>query len=182
MKKIKLFGLIILTMVFLISPISMVVADGEETETKSKINVYMFRGEGCPHCEEALEFFDKLAEDEEYSNYYNLVKYEVWYDETNAELMQKVAKELKEEASGVPYIVIGEKTFSGYASSYDDQIKEAIKTAYESDDYKDVVKSVKGSTKKTKEVKESSPIVPIIVIGGVAIVVIAGIVVLAKKL
>ena len=57
-----------------------------------KINVYIFRGEGCPHCEEALEFFDSLEKDEEYSKYYNLVKYEVWNNKDNAKLMEEVAK------------------------------------------------------------------------------------------
>lgn len=175
MKKVKIFGLILLSAILLVSPINTVRAN-------DKITVYMFRGEGCPHCEEALKFFSKLSEDEEYGNYYELKTYEVWNSEKNADLMQKVAKELKEEVSGVPYIIIGEKTFSGYAASYDDQIKNAIKDAYESDSYKDVVKSVKGtSTKKTTE-KESSPVVPIIVVGGIAVVLIAGIVVLAKKL
>lgn len=175
MKKIKIFGLILLSAILLVSPVNSVRAN-------DKITVYMFRGEGCPHCEEALQFFSKLSEDEEYSKYYELKTYEVWNNASNAELMQKVAEELKEEASGVPYIVIGEKTFSGYAASYDDKIKEAIKNAYESDSYKDVVKSVKGSsTKKTTE-KESSPIVPIIVVGAIAVVLISGIVILAKKL
>ena len=31
---------------------------------------------------------------------------------------------------GVPYVIIGEKVFDGYAQSYDDQIKEAIKNEY----------------------------------------------------
>ena len=175
MKKAKVVVSFLFMMVLLILPFSTI-------QAKEKINVYIFRGEGCPHCEEALEFFDKLGKDEEYKDYYNLVKYEVWYDEKNNDLMQKVAKELKEQASGVPYIVIGEKTFSGYAESYDDQIKEAIKSAYESDSYKDVVKKFTKKTTSSKSNKEDSVIVPIIVVGGISILLIAGIVVLAKKL
>ena len=77
---------------------------------KGKITVYVFRGEGCPHCEEALEFFDELSQDEEYKDIFKLVTYEVWYDEENQTLMKSVADALGEDVSGVPYIIIGTKT------------------------------------------------------------------------
>lgn len=144
-----------------------------------KINVYMFRGEGCPHCEEALEFFDSLSQDEEYSNYYKLVTYEVWNDQDNAKLMEEVADAFNEQASGVPYIIIGEKTFSGYASSSDDEIKNAIKTAYENEEYKDVVKEVKNGSYKKDE--GSIPVVPIVIISVVAIIVVIGLVMFTKE-
>lgn len=171
MKRVKFLSVFILTMVFLILPVSNVSA-------KEKINVYIFRGEGCPHCEEALKFFDSI--EEEYGQYYSLKQYEVWNDQDNATLMNKVASELNEEASGVPYIVIGKKTFSGYATSYDDQIKSAIKNAYDSDSYKDVVKSVQSNTSTTE--KNDSPIVAIVIVAGIAVILIAGLVVLTKKM
>ena len=142
---------------------------------KEKVNVYIFRGEGCPHCEEALEFFDTLEEDSEYKDLYKLVTYEVWYDETNSKLMQDVADALGEQASGVPYIVIGSKTFSGYAASYDDKIKDAIKTAYEDKDYKDVVKLVK--TGKYTPEKYKFPIVPVAIVAGVVVLAVIGMVI-----
>lgn len=144
-----------------------------------KINVYIFRGEGCPHCEEALEFFDSLEKDEEYSKYYNLVKYEVWNNKDNAKLMEEVAKAYDEEASGVPYIIIGEKTYSGYSSASDDEIKEAIKAAYNDKEYKDIVKEVKEGTFKSD--KDSLPVVPIIIISVVAVAVIILLVVFTKE-
>ena len=113
-----------------------------------KINVYIFRGEGCPHCEEALEFFDSLEKDEEYSKYYNMKKE-------------------------------GEKTFSGYSSASDDEIKEAIKTAYNDKEYKDVVKEVKEGNFKND--KDSLPVVPIIVVSVVAIAVIVLLVIFTKE-
>lgn len=171
MRKIKTIAILLL-MTILFLPINSIRAE-------QKIKVYMFRGEGCPHCEEALEFFDALSKRDKYNYMYDLVKYEVWNNEDNAKLMEKVAKELGEEASGVPYIVIGKKTFSGYSSEYDSQIKEAIKNAYNSDDYEDVVKKVKKANKKTEE---KIPVVGISITVGTALLIIIGLVALTKKL
>lgn len=147
---------------------------------KEKIKVYMFRGEGCPHCEEALEFFDKLGKRDKYNVMYDLKKYEVWYDEDNAKLMEQVAKELGEEASGVPYIVIGKKTFSGYSSEYDSQIKQAIKDAYNDENYEDIVAKVKSS--KTTKKSNDFPVVAVSITIGAAVIIIAGLIVLTKRL
>ncbi len=149
---------------------------------KSKVNVYLFRGEGCPHCEEAIEWFDDtLSKDEEYSKYYDLVKYEVWYDQDNAELMDKVAKELGTEASGVPFIVIGDKYFSGFsATSSPEKIKEAIKEQYDNKDYQDVVEAVKKGSSIEKK-NDNSSILPIIIASVVAIVTVLALVFFTKE-
>lgn len=170
----KISALLVLTMVLMIPFITNVKADKNE-----KINVYLFRGEGCPHCAEAEEFFDELKDDEEYGNYYTLVDYEVWYDEDNSKFMEEVAKKLNTEASGVPFIVIGDKYFSGYASSMSEDIKSAIKTAYESEDYKDVVVSVKENKNNTKE--EKSNILPIVIVSVVALAVVIAMIFFTKE-
>lgn len=144
-----------------------------KADTKEKINVYIFRGEGCPHCEEAITWFnDTLSKDKEYSEYYNLVQYEVWYDEDNNELMSKVATELGTQANGVPFIVVGEKYYSGFSSTESpSKLKEAIKEAYNNKGYKDVVEIVKkGDNKK----EEKTNYIPIIIVSGVAIVTVIG--------
>ena len=150
-----------------------------KADTKEKINVYLFRGEGCPHCEEAITWFNNtLSKDKEYSEYYNLVQYEVWYDEDNNKLMSSVAKELGTQASGVPFIVVGEKYFSGFSASESPKaLKEAIKEAYNNADYKDVVELVKNGDKK--EDKKTNYI-PIIIVAGVAIVTVIGLIFFTK--
>ena len=48
--------------------------------------------------------------------------------------------EFGDKVNGVPYIVIGdEASWPGYQSAFDDDIKKAIKKAYENEDYKDIV-------------------------------------------
>lgn len=108
---------------------------------REKINVYLFWGDGCPHCEHAKEFFNDVNSD--YSKYYNLVDYEVWYDTDNKSLLGKVATFLNTEVKGVPFIVIGDEYFSGYSNDIDTDINNTIISMYKSNDYIDVVEKVK---------------------------------------
>ena len=176
MKKIRILVVgILMVLSFFLAQTTCFAAD-------KKINVYLFRGEGCPHCEEAIEWFDgTLSKDEEYSNYYNLVKYEVWYNEDNNKLMADVAKELGTEASGVPFIVVGDKYFSGFSpASSPEEIKKAIKNQYENKDYQDVVKAVKKGKSLKKDADKNS-ILPIIVVSTIAIVVVIGLIFFTKE-
>jgi glutaredoxin len=160
MKKIK--GLI-LTLAFLfLMPLAVFASDNE------KINVYIFRGEGCQYCARALAFFEGL--DDEYQSYFNLVEREVWYDTDNATLMQTVANYFGDTVNGVPYIIIGDKTFNGYASDYDDEIKDAIKTAYENVDgtYEDVVGPILDGAEVTKKSNDNSAITVIVILVTIA--------------
>lgn len=130
MKKIKFLFVIMLG--FLLLPFSVFAEDAEPNDdANKKVNVYFFYGNGCPHCAEAEKFFDSIQE--EYGQYFTLVDYETWYDTDNAALMEKVAEARKETADGVPYIIIGDQSWSGYASTYDEELKSKIKEEYEAD-------------------------------------------------
>ena len=72
---------------------------------------------------------------------FNIVDYEVWYDETNSNLMNSVGKYFNKSISGVPVTVIGDQIIEGYAESMNDQIVKTIKDAYEKQT-KDVVASI----------------------------------------
>ena len=110
---------------------------------KEPINVYLFWGNGCPHCEHAKEYFSKI--EKEYDEYFEFVQYEVWYDEENRDLYEKVQKELKDNGSGVPFIVIGDKSFRGYSSSINQELIDTILEKYEDKKYVDVVEKVKSN-------------------------------------
>ena len=144
MKKLKYIFVVFVA--FLAMPFMVFADDTEATptptpaeteETPSKVNVYLFRGEGCPHCEEMLEFFDSI--EEEFGQYYTMNTYEVWYNQDNANLMQDVADKLGVSATGVPFLVIGDQTWNGYASSYDAEIEAKILSEYNSDSRYDVM-------------------------------------------
>lgn len=98
------------------------------TYDKNKVNIYFFWGDGCPHCEEGFKFLDSISD--EYGKYFKLNKFEVWKNEDNAKLMEQFASKMGDEISGVPYIVIGERTFKGFSEKHKESIKAAIKEQY----------------------------------------------------
>ena len=111
----------------------------ETTGAPEKINIYLFRGEGCPHCADLEAFFESI--EKEYGKYYNIIDYEVWYNKENSELMNEVADKLGETAKGVPYLIIGRKTWNGYENdkSLNEEIKKAIVDEYNSAERFDVM-------------------------------------------
>lgn len=112
-------------------------------ESDDKITIYLFRGKGCSFCRAYLSFMNGIAE--EYGKYFNMVSFEVWNNEDNWNLMQRISYYLDEEvAGGVPYIIIGDKVFPGFTESYGDDIKKAILDLYNTDknDRYDVFKNV----------------------------------------
>ncbi len=111
MKKI----LFILTLI-LILPFSKVQA--KET------SVTLFWGDGCPHCAEEEKYLDILKQ--ELGDNLNITKYEVWNNKENNELLTKVRNVLNDDNEGVPFLVIGNKYFTGYTEDMAKEIKKAI--------------------------------------------------------
>lgn len=107
-----------------------------ETDLK---NIYLFYGENCSYCHMLFDYLDSLPEN--VMKNYNVLKYETWYNPGNAELMSEFSNYLGDSASGVPYLVIGDKSFNGYTSNYDDVILEAILAL--DDDYVDVFEAIR---------------------------------------
>ena len=111
MKKI----LFILTLI-LILPFSKVQA--KET------SVTLFWGDGCPHCAEEEKYLAVLKQ--ELGDNLNITKYEVWNNKENNELLTKVRNVLNDDNEGVPFLVIGNKYFTGYTEDMAKEIKKAI--------------------------------------------------------
>lgn len=152
-------------------------------ENNDQAIIYLFRGKGCGYCKKFLTFLNSIVDD--YGKYFKVVSYEVWYDQENASLLTKVSNYLGTSAEGVPYIVIGDKVFPGYASSYDEDIKDAIKKQYDSKNEYDVMEklSVDSNSNTKTEVKNTknnstlsmiliSIFASIFVIGAIVIIVI----------
>lgn len=166
MKKLKYLLVLI---VALLLPVA-VFAEGENTESK-EVKLYFFRGEGCSHCAEAEAWFESI--EEEYGSYFEIVDYETWYNQENAELMQKVAEARGEEAQGVPYIIIGNKSWNGFTESYTPEMLEQIKSEFEKDvnDRYDIIKLLP-EIKKEKEKDTTGSdifalIIILVVVGGI---------------
>ncbi len=147
MKKIKTI-IVALLLCALIIPFS--ANAEEETSDSSKVNVYLFRGEGCGFCASALSFFDSI--EEEYGKYYNLITYEVWNDVENAELLNQVAEYLDTTINGVPFIIIGDKTYPGFQESWGEEIKQDIINEYNKsvEERTDIIENVKNGIEPEK--------------------------------
>ena len=150
MKKFKFLFLVLLACLLVI-PFG-VFAEGEEKTTKADskvVTLYFFRGEGCSHCAEFEAWLDEI--EPEYGDLFDVKDYEVWNNQENAELMERVAKARDEEASGVPYIIIGNKSWNGFADEYKDEIISEIKSLYDKDPAKryDIMKLLPDLEKET---------------------------------
>lgn len=166
MKKIKTLMVSLLFLVLFSMPF---VVHGKEVE---KINVYLFRGETCPHCEEAIEFFKSIEED--YGKYFNLVTYEVWYNAENSQKMSDIIDYMGIDVKGIPFILIGEDYYEGFDSDWADEIKDKIVKEYNrsSEERVDIIKNFENDSSKDY--------LPII-IGASVLVVIVVVVVLARR-
>ena len=50
--------------------------------SKEKINIYLFYGEGCPHCEELKNYLNSL--DNKEKSYFDIYTFEVWNNNKNS--------------------------------------------------------------------------------------------------
>jgi len=103
---------------------------------EKEMNIYLFYGDGCPHCAAEEKFLDEYLSDKEYIK---LHKFEVWYDNKNAENYVKIHELLKDNSSGIPYLIIGNNPIVGYSEDVtNERIKNTI-NYYQQYDYKDEV-------------------------------------------
>ena len=102
----------------------------ERSSSESKaVPLYFFRGDGCSYCAKAEEWFESIKE--EYGSYFEIKDYETWYNKDNAELMNEVAKARGETVNGVPYIIVGNKSWNGFSDDYKEAILSEIKKVFE---------------------------------------------------
>ena len=73
-------------------------------DAKEKITMYFFHGDGCPHCAAEEKF---IKENKEIFSDINIVKYEVWHNDENVELLRRVINKFAMESNSIPYNVIG---------------------------------------------------------------------------
>ena len=108
---------------------------------KEKVNIYVFEGSTCPHCAELKTFLQELQKDDNYKEKFSVNEYEIWHNSSNNELALKVAEAMGDTFDGVPYYVIGNRSFSGFKDSDKETIKKQIDTLYE-EGYRDSIKDI----------------------------------------
>ena len=147
------------------------------SESDEKVNVYIFRGKSCWHCLDEITFFATKAA--KYGKYFNLKTYEVWGNKENNKLMSTVAKFLGENADGVPYTIIGKKTYSGFSETTGEQMLTEIQNLYNQNDRYDIKNDINLETgaiiNSNDDNKNFNTVITIVVL---AIVLIGGIVII----
>ena len=140
MKKIISFCLLL---VILLLPLTV--------KAENKVTLYLFHGDGCPHCAEEIKFLDRIE-----SKYKNLkiVKYEVWYNEENSEFLKNVKSSFGVDNPYVPTTIIGNTLFTGYSDSTGSKIERAIKY-YLENDYIDQIERIKNNEFVAEDLKDN---------------------------
>lgn len=90
--------------------------------TAKRASIYLFWGDGCPHCAVAKPFLQTLDQN---SDQVELHAYEVYSVAENQALFIEMAESFDFEPHGVPTIFIGGRYWEGY----NDQIKNEIQMA-----------------------------------------------------
>ncbi len=93
------------------------------SQGEEPVAIYFFWGEGCPHCAKAKPFLEQLSH--QYPNV-EVRAYEVWYNEQNQRLFERMAATYSFEPSAVPTIFIGDHYWVGYAAQLDAEIEAAV--------------------------------------------------------
>jgi len=84
----------------------------QSTPTPQTTYIYLFWGDGCPHCAAAEPFLEELTR--RYPNV-ELRAYEVWYARENQKVFTDMAAAFGFQPQGVPTIFIGDRYWVGYS-------------------------------------------------------------------
>lgn len=124
MKKI-IFGIVVFFMF-----ITCVFAEGKT------LNLYLFYGEGCPHCKNMHNYLDEYLEDKDDIKLY---EYEIYKNVDNANKLRDIMNMLDVSEGGVPFLIIGNNVISGFVDNItDERIRNTI-NFYKNQRFKDEV-------------------------------------------
>lgn len=119
----------------------------KDDEKNSKIILYLFHGNTCPACNNAI---NKIKENRN-TTFKNVEirTFEVWKNKDNSELYKKVTDKLKVNVNSIPYFVIGDYNRVGFNAEV---LLKEYKKALNNKDYKDIVSEVIKENKDLKPV------------------------------
>lgn len=120
---ITILGTLILSLPDHASAYSLPENQGRVLQDQSKVIIYLFWGDGCPHCAVAKPFLEGLDES---SDQIELQKFEVWYVEENQNLFVKMADAHGFEPQYVPTIFVGDRHWQGYNDQIEAEIQAVV--------------------------------------------------------
>jgi len=122
----------------------------------NEVDIYVFHGQGCPHCAQLLKFLDSIKD-----NYpsLNIVETEVYFDNEGRELFAKMCEAYGTEIQGVPTLFIDDKVIVGFSESLSRSLIQEIDFCIENGCESPILK-LEDSSKLNEtrvEVGDSSP-------------------------
>jgi len=113
--------ILMLTILLLIAPI---ISYAAEQEGNNEVVLFMFYGQGCPHCGKMELFLNDL--EEKYPTL-KVEKYEVYNNQDNRELFENMSKAYDTKVEGVPAAFIDNKVVFGFSNSIGNSIENEVK-------------------------------------------------------
>ncbi|MBW3015729.1 hypothetical protein KY330_04870 [Candidatus Woesearchaeota archaeon] len=118
-----------------------------------QVDLYLFYGQGCPHCSGMKAFLSEIADDYDL----NVHEYEVYANLEGRNLFVEMSQAFESEIQGVPTIFIDGKVIVGYSSAITDSLENEIKRC-ETEGCADPMSRLEnGEDSVTEIVGESSP-------------------------
>lgn len=108
----------------------------EVKKEEGKFNVYLFWEDGNNESEALIRYLSTL--DREMLDGFVLYTFEI-DNKDNKELKDKVSEILDGHETGLPYLVVGNKTFDEYSHSYDERIEKALEEEQKKEHHYDVL-------------------------------------------
>lgn len=97
--------------------------EGASFETKEKVAIYFFWGDGCPHCASQKEAMINWPTQ---FKGIDIKTYETWNNDSNRETLEKMAKAYNTTVQGVPMTFIGDKYWVGYSDDMKKEMEDQI--------------------------------------------------------
>ena len=109
-----------------------------EKTDHEKVNVYLFWSSTCTNCHNLIKYFADKAED--YTDYFEIVTYQVNNDANNSALSNAIAEQVGENPGYVPLVIIGDSySVLGWSDELGETITEEALKAYQDEEYTDIV-------------------------------------------
>ncbi len=122
-------GKLLLLILLLVAPLAFGVEPVQaQNAPQEQVILYIFWGDGCPHCRAERAFLAELVVD-----YPQIVvrDYEVYYNEVNRLYLSQMLAEHGLEPSGVPTTFIHDRYWIGFSENVARQIEETVVTCLE---------------------------------------------------
>lgn len=100
------------------------------------LNLYLFYGDGCPHCKQMHEYLDEYLDGK---GNLKLYEYEIYNNVDNANKLKDIIAILDTDSKGVPFLIIGNNVITGYAENITDEIIRNTINYYKNHRFKDEV-------------------------------------------